>query len=405
MKPRIAIVGGGFAGLRALYGLRSKLGEDVQITLIDSRSTSLAKPALPEVGLSGKSVDQVRFPLQPILEHAGGTFLQGNVDRVDPVRREILLDDGRFVGFDYVFLAVGALKDYDATPGFSEYGYSICDDTHAPRAWEALKRFEGGPIVVGSALSEFGSYDGIPALAAPCEGPIGEIMFMLDRELRHRGLRDRTPITVFSPAEIFFEDVGEDVRGAVGPLIAQHDITVHTSKVLTRIAEDHVEFADGTTLPSAMTFIIPVYRGNPMVERSRLGDEHGFVPTDRTMRHIDHANVFAAGDGTALAMPKLGHIAVMQADIAVASMVREITGEGEIPPFAPEIFCIMNRGGQDATLIYSDIFFGGTHDVAMSGKLPHMMKWGFDQYYYHTRGHLPPELMERGAKALLERFD
>ena len=159
MKPRIAIVGGGFAGLRALYGLRSKLGEDVQITLIDSRSTSLAKPALPEVGLSGKSVDQVRFPLQPILEHAGGTFLQGNVDRVDPVRREILLDDGRFVGFDYVFLAVGALKDYDATPGFSEYGYSICDDTHAPRAWEALKRFEGGPIV-GLSGGQLWPFDG-----------------------------------------------------------------------------------------------------------------------------------------------------------------------------------------------------------------------------------------------------
>ncbi len=405
MKPRIAIVGGGFAGLRALYGLRSRLGSDVQITLIDSRATSLAKPALPEVGLSGRSVEQVRFPLQPILRRAGGTFLQGTVDRVDPKRREVLLDDGRFVGFDYVFLAVGATKDYDATPGFREHGFSICDDTLAPQAWDALQRFDGGPIVVGSALSQFAAYDGIPALAAPCEGPIGEIMFMLDRELRHRDLRERTSINVFSPAEVFFEDVGEAVRGAVGPLIAGHGINVHTSKVLTRIAEDHVEFADGSSLPSAMTFIIPVYRGSPMVARSGLGDEHGFVPTDRTMRHVDHPNVFAAGDGTALAMPKLGHIAVMQADIAVASMVRDITGEGDIPPFEPEIFCIMNRGGRDATLIYSDVFFGGTHDVAISGKLPHLMKWGFDQYYYHTRGHLPPEVMERGAKALIERFD
>ncbi len=72
------------------------------------------------------------------------------------------------------------------------------------------------------------------------------------------------------------------------------------------------------------------------------------------MRHVDYANIFAAGDVNALAMPKLGHIAVHQADIASAAIRREVTGTGEIPPYKPEIFCIMNRGGDEATLILSD---------------------------------------------------
>jgi sulfide:quinone oxidoreductase len=43
----------------------------------------------------------------------------------------------------------------------------------------------------------------VKTLAAPCEGPIGEIMFMLDYYLRKHNRRDKTNITVFTPGEIF----------------------------------------------------------------------------------------------------------------------------------------------------------------------------------------------------------
>jgi hypothetical protein len=33
--------------------------------------------------------------------------------------------------------------------------------------------------------------------------------------------------------------------------------------------------------------------------------------------------------------------------------------------------------------------------------LAHMMKWSFDSYYYHSRGHLPPDASE---EALLKLF-
>jgi len=400
-RPRVVILGGGFAGLRALYRLRS-LGERVELVLIDPRTTSLARPALPEVAFAGKPVDHARFPLADPVARSGAQFINHGVDRVEVAQRRVVLDNGDAVTYDYLFMALGAQKDYDAIAGFREYGYSVCDDTEAPRLAQALATFQGGPVVVGSAKSVWGTRVTVPQLSAPCEGPVAEIMFMMDHELRHRALRDSSAIKVFSPGEIFFEDVGPRVHTDVGAMITREGIEVTTGKVLSHLEAGAVVFEDGTRWESALSIVLPPYTGNAVVKRSPgLGDEQGFLPTDTAMRHLDFERVYAAGDGTALSMPKLGHIAVMQADVASAALVHDLTGEGEIPPYRPEVFCIANRGGEQATLIYSDHLFGGSIDLTMSGAIAHLMKWGFDGYYFHTAGHLPPDLTTEGLEFVL----
>ncbi|MDG6925756.1 MAG: FAD-dependent oxidoreductase [Nitrososphaerota archaeon] len=403
-KSRIVILGCGFAGLRAFYRLSRGLHNSVDFLLVDERKTSLEKPSLPEVALAGKPLGHVQIPLEPLLKERGGTFLNAAVDRIDADGNLVKLSSGETVTYDYLVLALGATKGYDRLPGFREHGYSVCDDFEAPRLWNALNTFPGGPIVVGAAKTEWGSRVKVPALAAPCEGPVGEVMFMVDYFLREKGLRDRSTITVFSPGETFFEDVGPSVHGQLGPTIERRGIKVMTGKTISRIEEDSVHFEDGAALESKLTIVIPEYLGNPVVARSELGDEKGFVPTDSTMRHLSHQNIFAAGDATSLSMPKLGHIAIMQADIAAASLVRDLTGEGEIPAFQPEIFCVMNRGGTEATLILSDYLFGGKTDLALDGPAAHLMKWGFDSYYFYTKGHMPPDALQHGIEGVLGVF-
>ena len=400
-RQTIVILGGGFAGLRALYRLRD-LTEQADLVLVDLRATSLSRPALPEVALAGKSVEHARFPLAGAVARAGVRFERRAVERVEAADRRLVFDDGSTLAYDYLLLALGAKKDYDAIPGFRDFGYTLCDDTEAPRLAEALDRFTGGPVVIGSAKSTWGTRVQVPRLAAPCEGPVAEIMFMVDHELRRRGLRDRSPIRVFSPGEIFFEDVGPAVHSAVGSLVEAAGIEVTTGKVLSRLSEGAVEFEDGTRWDSALSIVLPPYAGNPVVKRSPgLGDDQGFIPTDQAMRHLDLDRVYAAGDGTALSMPKLGHIAVIQADVAAAALRHDLTGTGDIPPYRPEVFCIANRGGAQATLIYSDNLFGGSIDLTLDGPPAHLMKWAFDGYYFHTQGHLPPDLASEGLEMLL----
>jgi sulfide:quinone oxidoreductase len=401
-KKKVLIVGAGFAGLRFFYDLTEKLSADVEVTVIDERTTSLEKPSLPEVALDGKQVSLVQIELENIIRSRGARFVNKTLVEIKPGENTVVLSDGESMSYDYLVVATGAVKDYDAIPGYREFGYSVCDDVEAPKLWKALKSFKGGKIVIGSAKTDWSPETTDLRLAAPCEGPIGEILFMIDHYLREKNLRDKSSITVFSPGHIFFEDVGKNVHSKIEPLLAERDISVITDKVLKNIKADRVEFEDGTDLQSDFTIVIPPYTGTDVIKKSGIGDEFGFVRTDLEMRSMKFRNILVTGDSNANSMPKLGHIAIMQADVAFSSLVKEIKGAGYIKEFKPEIFCIMNRGGSDATLILSDVLYGGTTDVTLDGSIAHTMKWGFDSYYYYMRGLMPPEILQEPMERILK---
>ncbi len=402
-KPRtqIIILGGGFAGLRVLYRLHNSLYHNADIVLIDPRATTLQKPSLPDVALAGKSIDLFRHKLQPIADRAGARFIQAAAQYIDAVKQTVALSNGLQLHYDYLFLTMGIVKDYEAIDGYRNFAYSICDDVEAPRLQEALKNFKGGPVVMGTAKTNWGHTVQIPHLDVACEGPMGEATFMLDHDLRRLNLREKSPITLFTPGQQFLEDVGPSVHHILHDRLALREVTTLCGKNIAAVTQDSAVFEDGTVLPSALTILIPPYAGPTVIKYSQLGDDKGFVPTDHTMRHLSAPNIFAAGDVNALTLPKLGHLAIIQADIAAATLIRELTNTGDIPLYKPEVFCIMNEGGSEATLILSDTMYGGRTDVALHGVSAHLMKWSFDSYYFYSHGHLPPDLVQAGLESVL----
>ncbi len=391
---KIVILGAGFAGLHIFYKLRHLIGKKIDITVIDARSHSLLKPSLPEVAFEGAPFSHSLVELQHTIESRGATFIQDEVVNIDAKNSLLELKSGANESYDYLFVTLGAIKDYDAVKGFREYGYSVCDDTQAQRLWERVKTFEGGKIVTGAAKSTWGTRVDAPPLSASCEGPIGEIMFMLDYYLdKDKELKREKDykVDVFTPGEIFFEDVGDTPREVVGKYMQKRKIDLHNNKVLQEIGKDFIAFEDGTKMECDLAIIIPPYSAPQVLKDSNIGDEKGFIPTDKQMRHLDFDNIFAAGDITALAQPKLGHIAIIQGAIAAATLMKELGEEVEIPPHDLEVFCIMNMGGHDATMIVSDVLYSGKTDKALYSPISKMMKWGFDSYLYYNKGHMPPD--------------
>ncbi len=399
---KIVIIGGGFAGLRVLYRLRKVLGTTVDITLVDRSEFSIEKPSLPEVAFVGKELSKVRIPLKQTVERKWSKFVMGSVMKIDPTSKVIITDGDARINYDILVIATGAVKDYDSITGFRDYGFSICDDFQAERLAKRLESFEGGKIVIGSARTEWDQDSTSIKLDAPCEGPIGEVMFMMDTYLKERGIREKSTITVFTPGSVFFDDVGGSIHAELAPFMNEHRISVLTNKILTRIDEHAVNFNDGTDLESDLSIIIPPYRGPELITLSRLGDSRGFIKTNDEMRHRVYRDIFVVGDVNADSMPKLGHIAIMQADVAAAAIIKDMTNHGEVPKPKPEIFCIMNRGSDGATVILSDTLFGGSRDIAYSGRLASTFKWGFDSYYFFTHGHMPPEIFQEPIEWLVK---
>lgn len=389
---KVVIAGAGFAGLHIFYKLRHLIGKKIEITIIDPRSHSLLKPSLPEVAFEGAPISHSLVELKHIIESRGATFIQDKITKIEAKNNRLCLENSVDVLHDYLFITMGAVKDYDSIKGFREYGYSVCDDTQAQRLWERVKTFEGGKVVTGAAKSTWGTRVDAPPLKAPCEGPIGEIMFMLDYYLKNDKHLDNYTIDVFTPGEIFFEDVGDVPRNAVGKVMQEHNMPLHNNKVLKEIGKDFIAFEDGSQLPCDLAIVIPPYSAPQVLKDSEgIGDEKGFIPTDKQMRHLDFKNIFAAGDIAALAQPKLGHIAIIEGAIAAASLMSELGEDVAIPPHDLEVFCIMNMGGHEATLIESNVLYGGKTDIAYKSPIAKMMKWSFDNYLYYNKGHMPPD--------------
>ena len=104
-KPRIVIVGAGFAGLAAAEGLKHIPAD---VTVIDRQNHHLFQPLLYQVATAGLSPADIAWPVRHVLRRqANARVLMGEVTAVDPARRVVMLDAGP-IAYDYLVLATGA---------------------------------------------------------------------------------------------------------------------------------------------------------------------------------------------------------------------------------------------------------------------------------------------------------
>jgi NADH dehydrogenase len=110
-KPhRVVIVGAGFGGLEAAFGLA---GAPVEITLIDRRNHHLFQPLLYQVATASLATSEIAWPIRYLLrDRKEVTTLFANVCGVDAAGKRVLLDDNGSIAYDTLILATGARHAY-----------------------------------------------------------------------------------------------------------------------------------------------------------------------------------------------------------------------------------------------------------------------------------------------------
>ncbi len=138
-RPRVVILGAGFAGLSAAKDLA---GARADITIIDKHNYHLFQPLLYQVATAGLSPAQIAAPIRSIL---GGqrnvTVRMARVTGIDKVERRVETDDG-CVGYDWLVVATGARHAYF---GHDEW------EAHAP----GLKRIDDATALRRRILTAF----------------------------------------------------------------------------------------------------------------------------------------------------------------------------------------------------------------------------------------------------------
>src|ERR1700758_1136144 len=98
-KPhRVVIVGAGFGGLEAAFGLA---GAPVQITLVDRRNHHLFQPLLYQVATASLATSEIAWPIRYLVRaRPEVTTLFANVTGVDAAQKRVQLDDGDALPYD-----------------------------------------------------------------------------------------------------------------------------------------------------------------------------------------------------------------------------------------------------------------------------------------------------------------
>src|ERR1700722_3382855 len=118
-RPRIAIVGGGFAGLNAALAL-GKLPVDV--TGIDRGNHLIFQPLLYQVALAVLSPAQIAQPIRTIVsKYPNIEVLMDEVTGIDTGARQLSLASGANATYDYLVLATGATHSYFGHEEWAKY--------------------------------------------------------------------------------------------------------------------------------------------------------------------------------------------------------------------------------------------------------------------------------------------
>jgi NADH dehydrogenase len=126
-RPRVVIIGAGFAGLSAAKALARVPAE---VTVIDRRNYHLFQPLLYQVATAALSPADIASPIRGILRGQKNAYVVlGRVTAIDKERRAAILGEQR-ITYDYLVVATGARHAYFGHDDWEPYapGLKKIDD-------------------------------------------------------------------------------------------------------------------------------------------------------------------------------------------------------------------------------------------------------------------------------------
>lgn len=116
---RVVIVGCGFGGLAAARALS---GRGLSITVVDRTNHHVFQPLLYQVATAGLAAPAIAAPIRFLLRRRRDVAtLLGDVLRIEPDVRHVVLDDGAVLPYDFLVIASGSTHSYYGHPEWREH--------------------------------------------------------------------------------------------------------------------------------------------------------------------------------------------------------------------------------------------------------------------------------------------
>ncbi|MEI5522780.1 FAD-dependent oxidoreductase [Streptomyces brasiliscabiei] len=303
---RVVVVGGGYGGVTAANALARRAG--VSVTVINPRPEFVERIRLHQrvTGSDDATESYGRVMGRNV------RLVVDTATRIDAAERQVALESGGAVPYDYLVYAVGSGAADPGVPGAAEFAHRVSDLEGAERLRAAL--------------------DAAPASAPVTVVGAGPTGLETAAELAEAG-HEVTLVcgTVLGPS------LHPRVRRPVARRLAEVGVTVleGPGAQVKEVTHDAVRLGDGREVPSAVTIWTAGFRVPDLAAHSGLRtDADGRLVTDTTLTSVDDDRIVAAGD--AGVMPDHSfrmscQAAVQLGPAAAGTILRRIAGKRPAP--------------------------------------------------------------------------
>jgi sulfide:quinone oxidoreductase len=415
---KIVVLGGGIGGLSAAFELKDELGKQHEIVLVSDQDNFEFTPSNPWVAVKWRKPEAIRLDLNTLMPKHGIRFVGTAVKRVQPESRNLLLEDGEEMSYDYLVIASGPRLAFDEIPGLGPHGGftgSVCKTAHASLMAEKLEAFcaNPGPVVIGAAQG------------ASCYGPAYEYTFIIETELRRRKIRDRVPMVFVTPepyvGHLGLDGVG-DTKSMLESEMRERHIKFYTNSRIDKVEDGVMTITqvneDGSPKASheikfAHSMILPAFTGiEAVMGVDKLSNPRGFIIVDEHQRNPTYPEIFAVGVCVAIppvgptplpvGVPKTGYMIESMVTATVQNIAEELAGKEATHKATWNAFCLADFGDRGVAFMALPQIPPRNTNWSGSGKWVHWAKIGFEKYYLRKikQGTVEP-FFERYAMRLM----
>lgn len=404
-RPRVVIIGGGFAGIAAARALRRV---PVDVTLLDRTNHFIFQPLLYQVATAALAPSDITAPIRWILRRQRNTeVLMAEARDIITERRVVRVDDEmREIPYDYLIVAAGARHSYFGHDDWEPYapGLKAIEDASEIRrrfllAFERAEKSDDPRerdeyltfVVVGGGPTGVELSGALPFIARKALAP----------DFRRIDAR-RTRVILIEAGPRLLPSFPEDLALHATRDLADLGVEVRVNSVVTKVDQDGVCIGDEKIRARTAFWAA----GN---EASPLGrflggwlDRAGRVQVKTDLSVPGHPEIFAVGDLAVIAqggrlVPGVAPAANQEGALAAKNIVRDLRHEprknfhywnkGDLATIgrsrAIADFGKVKFTGRLAWVLW--LFVHIMYLVGFRNRLSVLMQWGY-AYFTYQRG-------------------